>query len=188
MTSAAVTSSAPTRLDVAAFAREGRALEGDDPLAAYPRVAEQAVAEVAQQRVRWQALGGQRAAPGQASTVWLHLRAQATVPMTCQRCLEFVAVSLDVDRDFRFVADEETAAAQDDESEEDVLVATPQFDLAGLIEDELVLELPVVARHEDCQAPKRRASASEAVQDDVPKRPHPFAGLAGLKSKDRPSS
>ena len=53
--------------------------------------------------------------------VWLHLQADAMLPLICQRCLEPVDVPLAVDRSFRFVADETTAAAEDDEAEEDVL-------------------------------------------------------------------
>ena len=61
-----------------------------------------------------------------------------------------VDVPLAVDRSFRFVADEATAAAEDDESEEDVLALSRSFDLLELIEDELLMELPVAPRHEVC--------------------------------------
>ena len=42
------------------------------------------------------------------------LAVRATFPMTCQRCLAPVDVPLEVDREFRFVADEATAEALDD--------------------------------------------------------------------------
>ncbi|MFC3217232.1 hypothetical protein [Comamonas sp. JC664] len=46
--------------------------------------------------------------------------------------------------------DEATAAALDDESEEDVLVLAPQIDALELIEDELLMALPMVPMHEVC--------------------------------------
>jgi len=55
-----------------------------------------------------------------------------------------VLVNLLVDRDFRFVPDEATAMAEDDEAEEDLLVLSGEFDLLALVEDELLMDLPLV--------------------------------------------
>ena len=46
-----------------------------------------------------------------------------------------------------------SAEAEDDQAEEDLLVATPSFDALTLIEDELILALPLVPRHDDCLPP-----------------------------------
>ena len=59
-----------------------------------------------------------------------------------------VDVPLDVERSFRFVADEATAEALDEECDEDLLALGREFDLRELIEDELLMALPVVPRHE----------------------------------------
>lgn len=61
--------------------------------------------------------------------------------------------SLYVDRSFRFVPDEETAELEDDDSDEDVLALSSEFNLLELIEDELLMEVPVVPRHEVCPVP-----------------------------------
>jgi len=105
---------------------------------------------------------------------WLHLQASLKLPQICQRCLEPMNVSLEVDRWFRFVADETIALAQDDDSEEDLLVSSGEFNALELLEDELLMALPLIVSHGDCQPP-----ASSALEDDLP---HPFAALAGLKS------
>ena len=109
----------------------------------------------------------------------MHLFARAAITRECQRCLQPVALDLTVDRWFRFVADEATAAALDADSEDDVLVLSRHFDLAELIEDELLLALPLVPKHEPCpQAP------TAIVDDaDVDVAPHPFAALAALKQR-----
>ena len=89
----------------------------------------------------------------------MHLQVQATFPMQCQRCMGPVDVPLQVDQWFRFVADEATAEALDDEVEEDLLAISREFDLHELIEDELLMALPVVPRHEG--VPHRSADAVE---------------------------
>ncbi|MFZ9284417.1 MAG: YceD family protein [Burkholderiaceae bacterium] len=178
----------PARLDVAAFAQAGAALKGEAALADWPRLAAEAAGatataasgkQPATDPVRWTASGELRRVAGGAAQPWLHLEASARLPMTCQRCLGPVEVALSVDRRFRFVADERTAELEDDESDEDLLVASRQFDLPGLIEDELLMALPLVPRHEQC--PQRLpTSAGEAAAAET-ERPHPFAALAKLK-------
>jgi uncharacterized protein len=87
---------------------------------------------------------------------------------------------VEVDRWFRFVADEATADAEDEESEEDVLVMEPRFDLHSLIEDELLLALPLIPMHDVCPEPVRM-SAGELPEPAETEKPHPFAALAALR-------
>lgn len=119
--------------------------------------------------------------------VWLHLEAQTQVPLVCQRCLSPYLESLGVDRWFRFVKDEATADAEDDSAEEDLLVLDPRFDLAALIEDELLLALPLIPMHGQCPQPLLLATdAAEEVGDasgGVADRPNPFAVLQALQKK-----
>ena len=91
--------------------------------------------------------------------IWLHLRAQTVLPLTCQRCLGPVDTAFAVERSFRFVPDEEMAAAQDEQSEEDVLALSRSFDLVELVEDELLMEMPLAPRHEVCPEPVKLSAA-----------------------------
>jgi uncharacterized protein len=121
-----------------------------------------------------------------APQLWLHLALQAQVPQTCQRCLAPYAQPVAVDRWFRFVADEATALTEDDDAEEDLLVFQPRFDLHALVEDELLLALPLVPMHEQCPTPVRlQAGDIEASADDG--KPNPFAALAALKGRSERS-
>jgi uncharacterized protein len=142
-------------------------------------------ASAAPPAAHWQASGEVRKRRGDADQVWLGLTVRALVPLECQRCLETVHTPLDVDRDFRFAPNEETAAKLDDEEEADVLVLSRRFDLLGLIEDELLMALPVVPRHDVCPQPLETVAdaAFPSGADDVlaDKPPHPFAKLAALK-------
>ena len=175
------------RLDVKAFAQAGGHLSGHDSLLKYKRLAGEARGLHPDLRVDWQADGEVRAAPGAASQVWLRLKAEAVFPMICQRCLHPVDVPLAVERAFRFVADEASAEALDGESEEDLLALSREFDLRGLIEDELLMELPVAPRHGECPAEVRLASSDDDFEQVNAARGNPFAALAGL-GRDKPGA
>lgn len=178
----------PARLDLRAFAQAGEPLSGASPLAALERLAAEAAGDVAA-TVNWNARAEYRqpgvltgVARADAPVLWLHLGAQAVLPLTCQRCLGPVDTPLEVDRWFRFVADEATAEAEDEEAEEDVLVFSAAFDLIALLEDELIMALPLVPLHDSCPV----AVPMQAGEADVPapaERPNPFAALAHLKKK-----
>ncbi len=169
----------PRRLDVAAAAATDAELAGRWPLSELARLADGAVGEV-DEPVAWSARFEQRREPGAATQVWLHLQARARVARECQRCLQPVLLALDVDRAFRFALTEDEAAALDADSEDDVLVLARQFDLHELVEDELLLALPIVPKHEQCPAPLSGQAAEELTPE------HPFAALASLKRGSGP--
>ena len=178
----------PDRLDVKAFVQAGATLAGHDSLLKYERLAQEAHGLHPDLRVDWQARGELRHATSPATTPedgageqqWLHLTVQCSVPLLCQRCLTPVDVPLAVERSFRFVADEATAEALDDEAEEDLLASSREFDLRELIEDELLMALPVVPLHEECPVPVNLASSDEDFEAVIEEKPNPFAALAGL--------
>lgn len=169
-------------LDVVAFARDGAVLEGQDALQAMPRLLDEQVAGSLQPGpVIWRLQGRLVPQSGGADQVWLDLQASVALPMQCQRCLTPVLEMVEAERSFRFVADEATAAALDDESEEDILVISRDFDALALIEDELILSLPLVPLHEVCpQSVPMSAVDPEFLE--ASERPNPFGVLAGLKT------
>lgn len=172
-------------LDVQSFAQAtgqlAGQLAGHDTLQKYERLLQETKGLGPDSAVNWTASGELRPVPGGTGQAWLHLKIDTTLPMTCQRCLGPVDVRVEVDRAFRFVADEETAAAQDDECEEDLLVARHDFDLAALIEDEVLMELPLVPMHEVCPVTVKSVVADAAFEDEAAAKPNPFAALAGFK-------
>lgn len=173
---------APRRLDVNGFAEAAATLAGNDPLAGFERLSAELADPSADATVRWEAVGQTRSGADGAPVPWLHLAAQASVPLICQRCLAPVDIGLDVDRWFRFAADEAAAAAEDEAAEEDVLVASRDFDLHALIEDELLMELPVTPRHEVCPKPTRMSAVDPDFDSAEAARPNPFAVLGALRS------
>jgi uncharacterized protein len=169
------------RLDVKAFAQAGATLRGRDLLSKYERLLEEAGGQGGERAVQWEVRGAvQRDAAGFAQ-IWLYLQAQVSLPLTCQRCLGPADIDVTVDRAFRFVATEEQAAAEDEEADEDVLVLGRDFNLQALIEDELLMALPLVPRHDICPTEVRLSAQDVDFEAASAAKPKPFAALAGLK-------
>ncbi|WP_439520003.1 YceD family protein [Hydrogenophaga sp.] len=174
----------PDRLDARAFAEARGHLQIDTPLTHLPRLRAEADGEEALPGdVRWEARGELRpGASGGSPSPWLHLEARTCLPLTCQRCLGPVDTPLEVDRWFRFVADEATAEAQDDDAEEDLLALEPRPSLFDVLEDELIMALPLVPLHESCPVSVVFKAGDPGVEEDeVPTRKNPFAALERLK-------
>lgn len=169
----------PARLDLRALAESGAPLAGELSASALSRLAASTLAtDTAPPAVPWNVAAELRPVTGGPPELWLRLKARAHVTLQCQRCLQPLPQALDIDRWFRFAASEEEAARLDEDSEDDVLVESRRFDLPELIEDELILALPLVPRHDECPAPLV-ASAGEDVPEAT--RPNPFAALAALR-------
>ena len=192
----------PLRLNVAHFAADALEAEGDWAIAELPRLADSECpvdagsplkarpdapkppsrsASDLTRRVRWRAAGSHRPVGGE-NQVWLHLVADADVILQCQRCLQPLDEAVHVDRHFRFVADEDTAAALDDEIEDEVLALPKSLNLRDLVEDEMLLALPLVPRHDVCpETIPMQFGDVEIVEEKA----NPFASLALLrKDKD----
>ncbi len=169
------------RLDVQAFARTAGHTAAGDLLSKYERLMQETQGLGGSNLVNWSAQGELRVEAGGGEQVWLHLEVDATLPLTCQRCLGQVDWPLAVRRSFRFVADESAAEAQDEDADEDVLALSPDFDLRQLIEDELLMELPVVPRHDVCPTDVKLAVADADFEEKLAEKPNPFAVLQQLK-------
>lgn len=174
-------------LDVAAFAASGETLEGAWPGGELSRLSElqtppddEALADV-----NWKVHGERLPAAGTDDEVWLDLNAKTVVWLTCQRCLQPFKPALDLSRRLRFVRDEAAAEALDSEIDEDVLAYDRRLNLRVLVEDELLLALPLVPRHEHCPVPlpiSAPATEGLAADADGGDRSHPFAVLKSLKA------
>ncbi|MBS1188959.1 MAG: hypothetical protein H6R10_751 [Rhodocyclaceae bacterium] len=156
-------------IDAFAFARDGRVLEGTLAVSDLERLHDLLAEISGELRYRLEGLKGEH---GQSR---LRLTASGSLSLACQRCLE--AVHFDLEMDSRLELVPEGAELSQDELEDDTrdfLPVAGSLDVAELVEDEVILALPVAPRHEDCGLP----GAAEAGE-----RISPFADLAKLKSK-----
>jgi uncharacterized protein len=179
------------RLNVKGFARENLSLRGHRGLAQFSRLLDLEVKPApvpedecqGETQVTWSIQGELLPVSAGDEQIWLHLKAELLLPMQCQRCMGAMTVLVSSDQSFRFVADESTAEAEDEASEEDLLVWVPEFDVWELIEDELIMSVPLVPKHEVCPTWVPMSAVDEAFEEALDARPNPFAALAQLKKK-----
>ncbi len=105
-------------------------------------------------------------------------RIAAELPVTCERCLQGMA--LEVDQPFELLID---SRDEDEEAGLEVIQTDDGWlDLFALVEEELILALPIIRRHDDVDCneywrPSEQTAETEAERDN------PFAALAALKGK-----
>ena len=122
-----------------------------------------------------------QAAPEVGGRIVVSGRIRAPLQMICQRCLESVTLEVQAEPRLIWVKSDEDMEALSPEYDP-LLSADGRVALAGLVEDELLLALPLVPGHADgtCRETRKAAarSAPLPVEDD---RKNPFAELAKLK-------
>lgn len=181
----------PSRIEPFKWAEQGFSWSGQVPLSRFKRIASEATVPAGQPNTdeilvqvdcRLYMDDYQRVA-------WLDGTLAATVPMTCQRCLELVEVPVATQVHLALLTDEKQAARLDEDadfvvlSEEQVVHGVDDaqtIDLIELLEDELLLSVPISPRHEACE------NKHQPVVEDEPeliKRDNPFEALASLKGK-----
>ena len=107
----------------------------------------------------------------------LVLEVSGSLHLQCQRCLGLLDYPLRLSNVLRLVAQGENVGAEADDPEAvDCIEANSDLDVAALIEDEILLSLPIAPRHaeEGCR------SVLSTVQREAG-RPSTFARLADLK-------
>lgn len=106
-----------------------------------------------------------------------------TVKLECQRCLDEVDVEIRSDINLALVFSDEEAKALPKEYDPLIVVPDEEISLVDLVEEELLLNLPDFAYHEndDCGISYKKQS-DDLVADEV-KKENPFSVLNGLKFK-----
>lgn len=170
----------PRKLAILNFAKSQGSLEGRVSLAELDRLHEFQQPGAALGEVKFHALGEMQDTASGALAPWVRLSASTRLTLVCQRCLGPVEVTVAFDREFRFVESEAQAQLEDEDSEEDVLALSTDFDLLALVEDELLMDLPAAPKHAICPSPVKLQVADADYQEPEDK-PNPFAALAGLR-------
>ncbi|HEV3104470.1 MAG TPA: DUF177 domain-containing protein [Trinickia sp.] len=199
----------PHEFDVFEFARNGRQSAGAIRVAQLPRMLNEVPADAPDRDTAftWQTEGSTQPELQDDGTEgaqpYLRLAVHGSAWLECQRCLTPYEQAFDIDAIYRLVATEEEADEFPlDEDEIDVIVGSRQFDLIDLIEEELLLALPLVPKHHVCpQVHESLISGGGDAEDDVgawddasagegaaggevggkSDKPNPFAALESLK-------
>lgn len=108
---------------------------------------------------------------------------RAQVDLCCQRCLGAVGVDVEVDVHVALIKEE--ARAKDLPSWLDPwLAAEVDANLYDLVEDELLLNLPQFAWHEENCVDPALYSSGEPVEESETEKENPFRMLEQLKQKE----
>ncbi len=110
---------------------------------------------------------------------YVDVRVEAALTLLCQRTLEPFVLPIRVDTRLGLIRDEHEEAALPQDCEPLLVGADGQLSLADVIEDELLLALPLVAINPDSKLPDVAMQADP--QADVAEQPNPFAALRELK-------
>ncbi|HVY07600.1 MAG TPA: YceD family protein [Burkholderiales bacterium] len=157
-------------VDSVAFARDARELRGRLPVADLARLRDALVDTDGDVAYR---LAGSMDKDGKAT---LQLEVAAKLQLVCQRCLGPVEFDLQSTRDLVLVPPGQPLADPADEPDDvEEIHADAKLDVAALVEDEVILSLPMVAAHEagECAMPKSQEGMNETQSA--------FGSLASLK-------
>ncbi len=164
--------SIPAQIDPWRFTAEGGRLDGELALAALPRLT--AVLEHAEGAVSVALMAG----VDPQGIPFITGRLQTEIALACQRCLGSLQLPLDVAVSLGLVRDE-TEADCLPEAYEPLPAPEGFISVAELVENELLLALPQIPRHNDvreCEANGYRTASGKPLTEQS----RPFATLASL--------
>lgn len=193
----------PDLLDPRKAVAQRAVFEGEMPLRRLPRLTQllwQPEAESPNQTDKEPAAGVARYriefGPDSDGRATVRGHVAASLPLRCQRCCERYEFDVDADVSLALVSGLDEANAVPPPYEP-LLIEDRLMRPADLIEDELVLAVPAIPRHEEgeCQPPPAQGNDSLAAVTQASPSPvaevvrHPFASLAVLKTtEDDPES
>ena len=177
----------PAQIEPFKWAEQGFTWLGTLPLSRFVRISREAVGSIDDQLI---AIDCKLSMDAYHRIVWLSGHVETKVSVECQRCLEPVEIPLVLDFRLALVDDESLIERLDEDADFIVLGesdatkkgdfdAPATADLLSLIEDELLLLMPLSPKHEVCEH-KHQPADDDIVEE---KRDNPFDVLAGLKGK-----
>lgn len=139
------------RIDLFRFARDGGGLSGRVPIAAFTRCSSLAATEHGCLCVELNGFVKE-------GKSFLRLRAEGVVRLVCQRCLSDFDLNLSVDEIALLLRPNEVPSAANagsnafsvDEIENEIVVAGEAVRVVELVEDEVLLALPISPMHSAC--------------------------------------
>ena len=155
------------------FARNGRTLSGNAPLAGFERLQDSLLSS---QGVVNYTLSGKIGVKGEPLLI---CSIDGKLVLQCQRCLEALEYPLHIESQLRLVQGATQFDDLDDGDEDaDSIPVSAEMDVLALVEDEILLSLPISPLHDPdhCLAKGGEVPVNE-------KGSNPFGVLAALKVK-----
>lgn len=156
--------------DAFKFAADRRSLAGEVAIEALARLADQLVGREGAVQYRVEGVVG----PDGRSV--LKVSASGKLSLQCQRCLTPMSWPFDLESALLLVRSEgEIPEGELEDEERDAIEVTADLDVLSLVEDEILLAIPIVPRHEVCDPPQPAGGIEKES---------PFSVLSGLKKPD----
>jgi uncharacterized protein len=135
----------PVEVDPRRFCRDSKSWETLSDVSAFPRLAHEFTQGTLFCRVTGQA--------DQRGGMSLRLEVGGDVALTCQRCLGSLVHRVDTGRTLHLARNETELERLDAMPDADAILAGEVLDLVGLVEDEVLLSLPLAAMHAEGECP-----------------------------------
>lgn len=159
----------PPVIDPARFARDQSRLSGMLSVAKLPRLADVLFDQDGKVNYELEGFTTENGDPA------LHLSVGGDLAVRCQRCLERLPLHIAVTRDLVLVSEMREIDPTDGEDDDiDTIPGVAALDVLDLVEQEVVLSLPIAPRHPEATCEAQLAGQTIAASS-------PFAALAGLK-------
>jgi uncharacterized protein len=162
--------STPIVIDPLDFARNAGVVHGKMAISGFERLRDYLADDHGE--LQYSVRGGS----GENTEPSLQIRVHGPISLRCQRCLGRIGHMLDLRTDLLLARDKSELARFDADASVDCILATPELDIIALVEDEIILSLPVSPRHgeDECTVDKRES-------DNRVEGKSPFSALAALK-------
>lgn len=165
----------PEHIEPLRLARTGRVFKGSLPLSRMARLRDTVDTVTGDVEVELSFAINDRNVP----CVRGHIRTE--VSLQCQRCMQ--AMAWPIDNQFELlIVESEVEAERMGEDSEVLLLDEQLISLSDLVEDEILLSLPIVPKHEVGTECANNVSAGEAVEE-IAEQAKPSAGDAATEEK-----
>ena len=168
----------PAEIDLIQVSEDGARLTGELSGTSMPRLREDCTAMSGPVRIDLRfdkTASGQRLMSGTIELVCQTI---------CQRCMRSMDLSLETKTLTLLLTPEEQAAAGGSDVRESI-IAEGRVLLSSLVEDELLLAMPMIPMHDRSECPVTgHTSGSNLPDDATANKQSPFAVLGALKNKD----
>jgi uncharacterized protein len=160
-------------IDGLEFARNASRLQGTWPVAGFERLRD--VLRTSEGTLSYELRG----VPEEFGRPALRLKVDGALQLVCQRCLGALEHPLHIEALLLLVATQAEMDAEPLEAEgPESIVAGREMPVKALVEDEVLLAIPIAPRHPACAGGMKDAAGG--VVDAAGARQMPFAGLRGL--------
>ncbi|NYT85527.1 YceD family protein [Pollutimonas harenae] len=165
-------------IDAYELARLGDTVRGTAPIVQFARLLD-GLPEQGDAQAEW-AVTGEKDAHGQ---YFLRIAVRACPVLECQRCMQAFSFQMETENRVQLVRSEADLELEDDHQADtdeviERIVGSARLDVSGLVEDEIILSLPYVPKHDVCPSLPTQLADEPVVDTD---KPSPFAVLSQLK-------